>query len=909
MSGCVSVGFAMLRLLFVCAVLTCALAACGPEPSSHKNAPVQTNGGAATNNETVPEAQLPRVAAPTHYAVTLTIDRTKDRFSGHAEIAVRLKEARKTLFIHGLEIHMQRAHVALANGKAVPIAYAQVSKFGVVRLTFGSEIPAGDATFVFDYDAPYNTSLAGLYKVVDRGDSYAFTQFENNDARRAFPSFDEPGFKAPFDITVISPAADKVVGNTPVASANPVSGGMTKTVFQTTRPLPTYLIALAVGPLDIVDGGVVPPNQYRSTPIPVRGVTARGNGARIKYALSLTPSIVTALENYYGIAYPFQKLDVLAVPDFAAGAMENAGAITYRERLLLDADQSLEQKRASLSVQAHEIAHQWFGDYVTPAWWDDIWLNESFADWMEAKASAVVRPDQEFDRTTLASNLEVMHLDEMGSARQIHQPVHNQDDIDNAFDNITYDKGAAVLSMFESYVGVEGWRAGIHAYLTKYALKNATAQDFIGTIAEVTHHPEIVAAFNSYIDQPGVPKLDVNFSCETNEKLAAVKQSMYAQIGRAAPVRSWKVPACFADETGNKKCSVIGAVLTQMNLKTTCEAPVMPNADGKGYYRFSLPETDWSALIAAAPKLNAADQRTLFENVDAGFRAGKVSAAMYFAAIRTLAPIAAWDTLNSMRESLRYFRTTILLPDDVAAYRKFVTAEFGPRLVAIGYAQKPGEAPSTSLAREYLAAIVVGEGRDPATLQALGVLARPYVTSSGQKGRGLAPDILDNAMRAGVIAQGVPFADAIFTAMQNSNSEYFRRTAIFALAGSTDPTVLRKLAAMSTTLRIGEIRYLYQYMAPEPAARAVLWSYLTQHFGEIEKRVSSQGFGRVPGVLGNACDAASKATLHAFFTPKVKDLEGTPRTLAQAEEKIGYCIALKSAKGAEFSAALTAAAQ
>jgi alanyl aminopeptidase len=438
------------------------------------------------------------------------------------------------LFIHGLDFHVTSARAIVDKGKAVPVKYEQVDKGGVARLTFGSEIPKGPATLVFDYDAPYDTSLAGLYKVVDRGDSYAFTQFENTDARRAFPSFDEPGFKAPFDIAVIAPSADKVVGNTPVASATPAGTGMTKTVFQTTRPLPTYLIALAVGPLDIVDGGVVPPNRYRSTPVPVRGVTARGNGARMKYALSLTPSIVTALENYYGVAYPFQKLDVLAVPDFAAGAMENAGAITYRERLLLDAEKSLEARRASLAVQAHELAHQWFGDYVTPAWWDDIWLNESFADWMESKVSNTVHPTEEFDRERLGGAIDVMHADEAASARQIHQPVKNQDDIDNAFDGITYDKGSAVLQMFENYVGEKDWQTGVHAYLQKFAFKNATAQDFIGTVAAVTHHPEIVDAFNSYINQPGIPEMTVGYSCEKGDKHASVTQGLYTQIGRNA---------------------------------------------------------------------------------------------------------------------------------------------------------------------------------------------------------------------------------------------------------------------------------------------------------------------------------------------------------------------------------------
>ncbi|HEY1708307.1 MAG TPA: M1 family metallopeptidase [Rhizomicrobium sp.] len=888
--------------------LALSLAACGQAKTIAQAA----RASAATMpeaTEPVPQAQLPRVAAPTHYAVTLTIDPQKDRFSGHAEIAVLFSEPRHTLFIHGLDLHVTAAKAIAGNGKAVPVKFEQVDKSGVARLTFGSEIPKGPAKLLFDYDAPYDTSLAGLYKVVDRGDSYAFTQFENSDARRAFPSFDEPGFKAPFDIAVIAPTADKVVGNTPVASGAPAGAGMTKTVFQTTKPLPTYLIALAVGPLDIVDGGAVPPNQYRSAPVPVRGVTARGNGARMKYALSLTPSVVTALENYYGVAYPFQKLDVLAVPDFAAGAMENAGAITYRERLLLDAEKSLEARRSSLSVQAHELAHQWFGDYVTPAWWDDIWLNESFANWMESKITNTVAPTEEFSREREGSAIEVMHADEAESARQIHQPVKNQDDIDNAFDGITYDKGSAVLQMFENYVGEKDWQAGVHAYLQKFAFKNATAQDFIGTVASVTHHPEIVDAFNSYIDQPGIPEKAVSYSCEKGDKRASVTQGLYTQIGRNAVSRQWGVPMCFAGEDGKKSCSIVqGGAPVQIDLKTTCAATVMPNADGKGYYRFALSEPDWQALLKAAPKRDAADQLVLFANIDAAFRAGKASPDLYFDAIRTFAPIAQWDLLRDMRVSLRRFRTTIVKPDDQAAYRTLVAKLFGPRLAAVGFAEKPGEAPSTSLEREYLGGLMVGEARDPATIAALAKAVEPFVASAGADRNGIAPDLLADAMRAGVLAGGAPFTDRLLAAMRKSDSEDFRRMAIYAMSASNDPAVLGKESALAASLRAGEIRYLYQYMQDEPAARNALWLSLTTHFAAIEARVSSHGFGRAPGLLGGACTIGAKNALQSFFGPKVKELEGIGRPLAESEERIGYCIALKDAKGTAFEAALHKAA-
>ncbi|HEY4123407.1 MAG TPA: M1 family aminopeptidase, partial [Rhizomicrobium sp.] len=276
----------------------------------------------ADANSAIPLGPLPQVAAPEHYRLALTIDPTKDRFTGHTEIDLLFAKPRTKMFIHGLDLHMISAS-ARVNGRRIAARYTQVDKSGVAQLTFASEIPAGRATLVFDYDAPFDTSLAGLYKVRSGGDDYAVTQFENIDARRAFPGFDEPGYKTPFDITITAPSTDKVIANTMPRSSDKLVGGMTRTVFAPTEALPTYLVAFAVGPFDIVDGGTLPPNAWRKTPLPLRGITARGQGERIRYALSFTPKIVTALENYFRIGFPFPKLDTLAIPDFAAGAMEN----------------------------------------------------------------------------------------------------------------------------------------------------------------------------------------------------------------------------------------------------------------------------------------------------------------------------------------------------------------------------------------------------------------------------------------------------------------------------------------------------------------------------------------------------------------------------------------------------------
>ncbi len=882
------------------------LSGCGrdePEAKPVAAAPVET--------EAVPVAQLPAVAKPSLYRLTLTIRPKAERFSGHTEIDLTLATARRSLFLHGLDLHVTKAVLKTASGKIVGASYKQVAESGVARVIFDRKVAAGRATLIFDYDAPYNGSLSGLYKVVDRGDSYAFTQFEATDARRAFPSFDEPGLKARFAVTVLAPTGDKVVGNTPVTSQSPAGNGLTRTVFAPTLPLPTYLIALAVGPLDIVDGGTIPANGARKYPIHLQGVTAKGRGDLIRYQLAMTPKIVMALENYFSIAYPFAKLDVLAVPDFAAGAMENAAAITYRERLLLmTANAPLDQRRAGVVVQAHELAHQWFGDYVTPRWWDDIWLNESFANWAENKASQAVMPQWDYTRDTLGVGLRIMEMDELPSARVIHQPVHNEDDIDNAFDGITYDKGAAVLQMFEAYVGEENWRRGITAYLHRFALGNASAQDFIGTIAQTTGHPEIVGAFNSYIDQSGMPQIAAKLTCTPQGASVDVSQSFYAYIGRTPVQRSWQVPMCVAGVGGGKACETLAAPSGTIALGATCPAAFTPNPGGKGYYRYALDAKGWQALIAAAPKLAPADQLTLVHNARDALAAGQTNAATFFAAVSATAPSAQFDLLDDTRKMLADIRRTVLTPKEMPAYRAFVAKRFGPRLAAIGLVPSAKDTPAIAMARTHLAELMAEEARDPRVLAALSAAAAKYLDGKGKDMGGISPDLLQESLRAGVIAQGTPFAQRLKAAFTTMGDEDFRRSVIYALTGSEDPAFLQSFFALmldTNATRTGELRYFVQFMADEPVAARELWGWTKANFAALEARVSRYGLGRLPEVLRRACSPEQRDDLVAFLGPKAKDLAGVPRTLALAQERIGRCIAFRDAKGEEVKTALLAA--
>jgi alanyl aminopeptidase len=282
----------------------------------------------------------------------------------------------------------------------------------------------------------------------------------------------------PFDLALVTRADDVAITTTPEVSAEAVAKDRVRHVFETTRPLPTYLIAFAIGPYDVVDYGSIPANPVRKRELPLRAIAAQGQGKRLDYALKNTEGILSVLEEYFGTPYPYRKLDLIAMPESFGGAMENVGAITYDEYLLLmDENSPLTQRRAYTSVHAHELGHMWFGNLVTPQWWNDIWLNESFATWIMNKAADSYWPDGEFDRETQKGALGAMSNDSLAAARQIREPVDSNEEISAAFDGITYQKGGGVLAMLERYVGVDAFQAGIRLHMDRHQDGTATAED------------------------------------------------------------------------------------------------------------------------------------------------------------------------------------------------------------------------------------------------------------------------------------------------------------------------------------------------------------------------------------------------------------------------------------------------
>ncbi len=854
-----------------------------------------------------PVGQLGKAVVPSRYGIELAIDPSKDRFTGTVVIDVTLSEPLDAIWLHGKNLDVSEVYLTDSDSKRIDASYAERLDSGVALVSLSRSASAGAAQLHFVYSAPFNTSANALFKIERNGNYYAATQFEPIAARQVFPGFDEPGFKVPFDITVTARKGDVVVATTPEASAADTGNGSVRHVFRTTRPLPTYLIAIAVGPYDVVDYGMIPANAVRGYGLPLRGITAQGNGDKMKYALKNTAGLLSALEQYFGTPYPYEKLDLIAVPESFGGAMENAGAITYDEYLMLmDENSPLDQRRAYASVHAHEMAHMWFGDLVTPRWWNDIWLNESFASWMENKAAHAYWPEGEFDRETLKGALGAMASDSLAAARQIREPIDNNDKIGSAFDGITYQKGGGVLAMLEHYVGEERFQAGIRLHMKRHADGTATAEDFIGSVAEGSNRSEIEAAFHTFIEQPGVPLVSVKTDCKDEQHpRLVVRQTRYAPLGSSIEpdAGTWRIPLCaafVANGTRGNTCALISEKEQSIALDAaSCPTQVHPNADGTGYYRFALDEAGWQSLIAGAKKLSPAEALVFADSLDAAFRAGLVSADSYLTGMAALVGHSAWDVVSAATGYLEEI-TKIIDPEQLGPVERAFREIVAPR-----YAGLAGASDSASqLLHNRLQRFLIVIAKDQAMRKPLARQAAAAVGLNGKADPAAAPaSEHETIFSVGVQDLGERFFDLLLKQAVESQDPEFRNSAIGALARTEDPAIVRKLeaAVLAGDFKGTEMLGVVFRQMGRPATTEQTYSWLQENGKAIIAMIPETFRSNIfPGFGGAFCSNERADEWQKFVKSHAAELPGYERDLAQATESIRLCAALKKASGADL---------
>ena len=867
-----------------------------------------------------PTGPLPLGITPTHYALALRIVPSEDRFSGSVDIRVTVDQPTTEIWMHGTSLHVTRATISpgmesAAAHTAIDARWEPSSHEGIDALRFDTAVGPGAATIHIEYDAPFDRQLKGLYRTDVGDDHYAFTQFEATSARYAFPSFDEPRFKTPFDVTLDVLGVDHAVSNGRATSTTALEGGMQRIVFNTTPPLPTYLLAIAVGPLDIVEAPPIPPNAVRTHPLPLRGVAARGRGPELAYALEHTPEIVASLERYFAIEYPYEKLDIIAVPDFAGGAMENAGAITFRESLLLlGAHAPEDQVRAFTSVMAHELAHHWFGDLVTMPWWDDIWLNEAFATWMATRVVREVAPAQHAELSALSGIHGAMSSDSLAAARQIRQPIETEDDIRNAFDAITYQKGGAVLAMFERWIGADTFRDGIRVYLRDHRFGTARTEDLLAALA-TTSGRDVATPFFSFLTQAGLPLVGASLSCGEGGRFVDLTQRRFTPTGSeiAAQGTLWSIPVCVRYGVGRataEACTLLNGASVRVPIPGDhCPDWIFPNADAAGYYRYSLAPADLAALMAhGLHALTPAERLSLANNLRAAYVSGALPVADVLTAAQTL---ASDDTRLVAVEPMMLFNAFVddLVPaerrDDA---RVFVRSVYASRFTRMGWTARAREDGDTRLLRRDLASFMVRIGRDPAVRARAAALGRTYLGLGGDgqiHADAIEPTLVATALIAAVNepVDGAPNAavfDALVEHLVLASDAILRGNLLAAIGSVEDPGLAARALALGADprLRVAEVMAPLGGQVETPEGRERAWTWAETGLDAILARVATTRGGYVPFLFAGFCDAPHRAALESFFTPRLAQLPGAPRNLRIALEAITLCTARVDAQRA-----------
>jgi len=877
-------------------ILLSVAAACAAPP---KKAVVKAPSEGITRSAAVPTLEPPKddrldpKVRPTAYQVRLDLDPRRADYGGQVRIDLELSEATDTIWLHS-EKHEIYAHgLTVANRR---VKGSSIARGGPDWLAIKTPkaIGPGKASLLLQFRGEMTTPLFGLYRVEHAGAWYIYTQFESLGARKAFPCFDEPDFKATFTLQIRSPKENPSFANAPLAQKPTEQGPWVRHVFKTTPPLPTYLIAMAVGPIDIAHDPAHDLKRADGSTLRIRVLTPKGKSKLATLALRETKKILALEEAYFGTPYPFAKLDLVAVPDFAAGAMENPGLITYRDRLLLMDEATVTQAElmSYAYTHAHELAHIWFGDLVTMRWWDDLWLNEAFATWFGWKIVDQYRPDWKYLMERIGSKTWVMDVDSTNSARRIREPIKTRGDIENAFDGITYTKGAAVLQMFEGYIGEEAFKQGVRAYLKANAWGNATFADLASALAKSSGKPNLPRAFGTFIDQAGVPLVDLKSKANGSVELS---QQRWAPLGKEElKAGSWELPFCVQKNGSNEQ---VCTLLTEPTELQVGQGTPLPNPGMQGYAVWRLENADLERLLNGFSSLSEMQQVATLQNLRKLYRSGDLSPST----ILKITP----DLLKSQYHSVIYSALSLQgelgrLVDakQVPAFRKLRDQQLGDLVERYGWGE-PGETNSAQLKTRRLVLAIAGiSGKRPAVVEEARRRAETFL-----EGKSVPRETLGTALSITAESGDEALFDRVQKAFLETDDIQRRRPLRSALTGFRFEGIVERLFALieHKQLRANERGTMIWAVSGDYRTRDEAWRRLKPMIPKLNKILPRRGARYLPYYPVSACRADLEPELDTIFTPWLSALDGMDRHLKTAKERLGQCLGLRSAYGDELT--------
>jgi alanyl aminopeptidase len=758
----------------------------------------------------------------------------------------------------------------------------------VVTARAPRKLAPGAYTLTIEFTNNFDTRADALYKLEAGGDAYVVSQFEAISARQAFPCWDEPEYKIPWQLTLVVPKAHMAISNTP-ALRDSVTGERRTVEFEATPPLPSYLVAILTGPWETV--------PVTGMSVPGRIVVPRGATALAGMAVQETPKLLAALERYFGRPYPYKKLDLVAVPEFWAGAMENAGAITFRDRLLLvDPRQAgPRERRNMITVAAHEMAHMWFGDLVTMRWWDDLWLNESFASWLGDKISQEVAPEFDLAVDELEGTQRAMERDAQHSTRAMRAQVDGFDNLGELFDELAYQKGQAVLGMIEQWLGPEIFQKGVRDYIAAHVWGNAEGADLWNALSKASGH-DVTATVTSFLDQGGVPILDVQTSDGAKVRLL---QAQFYNLGAAPPRRStWQTPVSLRYSDGKTVRSTT-IMLTDAPQDVVLEgvssiAWIVPNVEERGYYHWYLSrDLRWSLIDHATATMSPRERVGLVNNISAGLDAGLVPSDEALQMLGSLCADPRPEVVGAVMNALEKVRTTFITSDLDESFAFYLRKQLGPALERIGPAPAAGESQATTLLRPRLMQWLGRRGRDARIVERARSLADAYFKDPAS----LDPSLVETVLRLSALqGDAARFAD-YQQRFEQARTPVERSRFLNALGSFRDSTLIEKALdyTLSGAVRPNEMSSVWTTVGAEVENRPISYAWMTRHYDAMSKRMPPYALANMIR-FADGCSPERLDAAKSFFTPDRRAI-GFDVELAKTEDHVSDCATLRRLEG------------
>lgn len=794
--------------------------------------------------------KLPKDVLPIQYAAHITPDIEANTFRGEESVEIEVLKSTSAIMLNADNLDIESAVLSGKGISQMKLSPKLDREQQTVTFSLDKPLKPGRYRLAMRFSGQINREGRGMfyvdYKAAGTKKKLLATTMEPTDARRLLPSWDEPSFRARFKLSIDVPANFGAYSNTPVEKRQKLAGGKERVSFAPTPKMPTYLVVLVAGELERITA--------RQDGVEIGVVTTEGKRASGAQPLEDARSILRYYNNYFGVPYPLAKLDLIAIPGGLNGAMENWGGIVYNDSaLLVDPSRSPEAvKKGTFSVNAHEMAHQWFGNLVTMAWWDNLWLNEGFASWMAAKATEHFHPEWRPYLDAIAGRESVLNLDARKTTHPIQTRVDNESQAASAFDAITYEKGQGFLRMLEAYLGEDAFRKGIRAYMAKHQYSNTTSQDLWIALENASGKP-VEKLASDWTLQPGYPLIKVEQACVDGKRKVSLSQEQFRLDEPAQEKRLWNVPLQVGTVNGKATYTLLSGQSTTLT-QPGCDGALVVDPYSVGFFRIQYDPQSFAALSAQAPKLPDPTRLKLLTDTWAMVSAGRLQLDSYLKLVsqyRDEPRYAVWDSIAG---NLLMLGNLARGEPEQALIQRFAVDFAKPRFKQLGWDEKPGESAEDTRLRGLLANLMARAGDQEAIDQARQRFAR-YLKDPAS----LSPEMTDFVIgTAGRYADAATYDALTKRALETASTEE-RHRFIRALAAAQDPVLAERTLqlALSGQFSANLAGNLVYIVSREHTDRT--WAFAKTHRDELMKNldalVRDRAFAELVGSSSNPKDA------------------------------------------------------